>query len=115
MWIIQRLLVVAAIAIVLLFGMFNAAEVVRVKYWFGDGNIVDNSPLPLVMVAFFLVGVLFYYLFSIPREWRLRTEIRRLRRTSLSRDRELTDLRNIALDDDMEPEIQLSEEEVVKP
>ena len=74
MWILQRLFVVAAIAIVLLFGMLNAGETVRVQYWFGGGYTFYNSPLPLVMVTFFLLGVLFYYLFSIAREWRLRAE-----------------------------------------
>lgn len=99
MWILQRLFVVAAIAIVLLFGMLNAGETVRVQYWFGGAYTFYNSPLPLVMVTFFLLGVLFYYLFSIAREWRLRTEIRRLRRLTGDKERELRDLRNLSLDD----------------
>lgn len=99
MWILQRLFVVLAIAIVLLFGMLNAGEVVSVKYWFGSSFIFERSPLPLVMVTFFLLGVLFYYLFSIAREWRLRGELRRLRRITDGKDRELRDLRNISLTD----------------
>jgi uncharacterized integral membrane protein len=102
MWILQRLVVVLAIAVVLLFGMWNASQSVDVKYWFGAGYVFMDSPLPVVMVTFFLLGVLFYYLFSIPREWRLRAEIRRLKRASRSRDRELSDLRTIALDDDLD-------------
>jgi hypothetical protein len=83
----------------LLLGVLNAGEEVRVQYWFGDAYVFYNSPLPLVMVTFFLLGVLFYYLFSIAREWRLRGEIRRLRRQSDNKDRELRDLRNLPLDD----------------
>ena len=113
MWILQRLLVVTAIGIVLIFAILNSSEMVRIKYWFGEPYMFDTY-LPIVMAVFFMMGVLFYYLFSIPREWKLRAEIRRLRRTSHSRDRELTNLRNIALDDDMEPEIQLADEEVLK-
>jgi uncharacterized integral membrane protein len=114
MWIVQRFLVIVAIGIVLIFGMFNAGELVQVRFWFGEGNTFASSPLPIVMTLFFLIGVLFYYLFSIPREWRLRAEIRRMRRLSQTRDRELTDLRNIALETDIEPEIQFAEKEVSK-
>ena len=97
MWILQRLFVVLAIAIVLLFGMMNGEQRVDVRYWFTDGNIFHDSPLPLVMVTFFLLGMLFYYLFSIAREWRLRNEIRQLRKRSSGKDRELRELRNITL------------------
>lgn len=100
MWILQRLFVLLAIAVVLFFGMWNASESVNVKYWFGYGYVFQNTPLPVVMVTFFLLGVLFYYLFSVPREWRLRAEIRRLKKTTVARDRELSQLRNIALDDE---------------
>lgn len=115
MWILQRLFVVLAIATVLLFGMLNAGEVVNVKYWFGDSFHFERSPLPLVMVTFFLLGVLFYYLFSIAREWRLRAEIRRLRRVGGDKDRELRDLRNISLDDDADDLVDLPSEEVTGP
>ena len=109
MWILQRLFVVLAIAIVLLFGMLNAGEIVTVKYWFGEAFTFERSPLPLVMVTFFLLGVLFYYLFSITREWRLRAEIRRMRRLTDTKDRELRDLRNITLTDVDEPEEEAAE------
>ena len=99
MWILQRFFVVVAIALMLLLGMLNAGEEVRVQYWFGEAYVFYNSPLPLVMVTFFLIGVLFYYLFSVAREWRLRAEIRRLRRMSDNKDRELRDLRNLPLDE----------------
>jgi uncharacterized integral membrane protein len=99
MWILQRFFVVVALALMLLLGMLNAGEEVRVQYWFGEAYVFYNSPLPLVMVTFFLLGVLFYYLFSVAREWRLRGEIRRLRRLSDNKDRELRDLRNLPLDD----------------
>jgi putative membrane protein len=114
MWILQRLFVVLAIAVVLLFGMLNAGEIVQVKYWFGATNTIDSAPLPLVMVAFFLVGVLFYYLFSIAREWRLRAEIRRLRRMGQSREQELKDLRNIALEDDLDAIEPVADDEVIR-
>ncbi len=97
MWILQRLFVVLAIAVVLLFGMMNGEEKVNVRYWFTEGSVFHESPLPLVMVTFFLLGMLFYYLFSIAREWRLRNEIRSLRKTTSGKDRELRDLRNITL------------------
>ena len=99
MWILQRFFVVVAIALILLMGMLNADEQVTVRYWFGATYAYHNSPLPLVMVTFFLMGVLFYYLFSVAREWRLRAEIRRLRKLSDNKDRELRDLRNLPLDD----------------
>ncbi|MBM4117375.1 LapA family protein [bacterium] len=99
MWILQRFFFVVALALMLVLWSLNATEEVRVQYWFGDANVIDNSPLPLVMVTFFLFGVLFYYLFSIAREWRLRAEIRRLRRQSENKDRELRDLRNLPLDE----------------
>ena len=112
MWILQRLIVVLALAVGLVFGMFNAGESVRVKYWFGELYSFDQSPLPLVMVCFFLIGVLFYYLFSIPREWRLRNEIRRLKRSAQVKERELKDLRNIALEDDIALEEPIDQAEV---
>ena len=115
MWILQRLIILLAFAAVLFFIAWNVSESVDVKYWFGAYNVYENVPLPVIMILFFIVGMLFYYLFSIPREWRLRSEIRRLRRGSQSRERELAQLRNIALaDDDIEPEAALSgkEEEV---
>jgi len=99
MWILQRLLVVLALAVVLLFGMLNASEKVTVHYWFGYS--FANSPLPVVMVTFFLIGVLFYYLFSVAREWRLRAEIRRLRRTARDTDNEIQQLRQISLEEDL--------------
>ncbi len=99
MWILQRLFVVLAIAVVLLFGMLNAGEVVAVKYWFGDSFTFEHSPLPLVMVSFFLVGGLFYYLFSLARGWRLRNENRPLGKATSNQDWEVRDLRNISLDD----------------
>lgn len=102
MWILQRLVVVLALAVVLLFGMLNAGEKVTVHYWFGYS--FANSPLPLVMVTFFLIGVLFYYLFSIAREWRLRAEIRRLRRSARDTQNEIQQLRQISLEDDLGPE-----------
>jgi putative membrane protein len=114
MWILQRLFVVLAIAVVLVFGMLNASEIVRVKYWFGATHAVDNTPLPIVMVAFFLVGVLFYYLFSIAREWRLRAEIRRLRRMGQTKEQELHDLRNIALEDDLAAVEHVVDDEVIR-
>ena len=100
MWILQRLMVVLAIAIVLLFGMLNADGRVTVKYWYGESFNFPNSPVPLVMVTFFLLGVLFYYLFSIPREWRLRNEIRKLRKMTGVKEQELTQLRNISLEEE---------------
>ncbi|MCP4548807.1 MAG: LapA family protein [bacterium] len=100
MWILQRLMVVLALAVVLLFGMLNAGETVTVRYWYGEGHSFVSSPLPLVIVTFFLLGVLFYYIFSIAREWRLRTEIRRLRKSINSQGNELTELRNLSLEDD---------------
>jgi putative membrane protein len=109
MWILQRLLVVLALAVVLLFGMLNAGEKVTVHCWFGYS--FANSPLPLVMVTFFLIGVLFYYLFSVAREWRLRAEIRRLRRVARDTDSEIKQLRQISLEEDLGPEPDLPEDE----
>lgn len=97
MWILQRLFVVLAIAIVLLFGMMNGEQRVDVRYWFTQDSVFTESPLPLVMVTFFMLGMLFYYLFSIAREWRLRNELRQLRKQGSGKDRELRDLRNITL------------------
>jgi uncharacterized integral membrane protein len=97
MWILQRLFVVLAIAVVLLFGMMNGEQRVDVRYWFTEASVFHDSPLPLVMVTFFMLGMLFYYLFSIAREWRLRNELRRLRKQGTGKDRELRDLRNITL------------------
>ncbi|MBN2171870.1 MAG: LapA family protein [Candidatus Krumholzibacteriota bacterium] len=113
MWILQRLLVVLALAMVLLFGMLNAGEKVTVHYWFGYS--FANSPLPLVMVTFFLIGVLFYYLFSVAREWRLRAEIRRLRRVARSTDSEIQQLRRISLEEDLGPEPALPDDERAGP
>ncbi len=100
MWILQRLFVVLAIAVVLLFGMMNGEQRVDVRYWFTEGSVFVDSPLPLVMVTFFMLGMLFYYLFSIAREWRLRNELRRLRKQGTGKDRELRDLRNITLQEE---------------
>jgi uncharacterized integral membrane protein len=101
MWILQRLLVVLAIAAILLFGMLNAGESVTVHYWFGEEGALEHSPLPLVMAIGFLVGVFFHYFIAMIREWRLRAEIRRLRRNERLKDQELTELRNLSLEEDL--------------
>ena len=114
MWILQRLVLVLAISAVLLLVGWNAKEEVDIKFWFGYDGTREQTPLPVIMVAFFLLGVGFYYLYSVPREWRLRSEIRRLKRSTQARDRELTELRHIALTDDLDLEEPIPDKEAAK-
>jgi uncharacterized integral membrane protein len=101
MWILKRLFLILVVALILLLGVFNAAEQVTVKLGFTE---FPESPLPLVMVVFFLLGAIFHYLYSIGREITLRAEIRRLKRGSEGLSRELTDLRNLSIEEGFEQE-----------
>ena len=102
MWILKRLFLILVVAAILLLGVFNAAEKVTVKLGFYD---FLDSPLPLVMVVFFLLGAIFHYLYSIGREIGLRAEIRRLKKGSEGLNRELRDLRNLSFEEGFEKDI----------
>jgi len=113
MWILQRLVLVLAISAVLLL----VAGTPRKKSISSSVRLRRHpraDAFAVIMVAFFLLGVGFYYLYSVPREWRLRSEIRRLKRSTQARDRELTELRHIALTDDLDLEEPIPDKEAAK-
>ena len=101
MWILKRLFLILVVAIILLLGVFNAAERVNVDLGFVE---YPESPLSLVMVIFFLLGAIFHYIYAIGREFALRAEIRRLKKGSEGLSRELRDLRNLSIEDGFEAE-----------
>lgn len=103
MSVVKRLFMLLVIAVILLLGIFNAAETADIHL--GFRSYLD-APLPVLMVVFFLLGAFFMYLFSIAREIGLRNEIRKLKRGQGKMDRQLKDLRNLSLDGDFNEEIE---------
>jgi len=96
MSVVKRLFMLLVVAVILLLGIFNAAETVTVHLGFRS---FENAALPIVMVVLFLLGAFFMYLFSIARELGLRGEIRRLKKEQGKLDRQLKDLRNLSLEE----------------
>jgi uncharacterized integral membrane protein len=105
MSILKRFMVLLFVAVILLLGIFNAAETVTIKLGFIE---YPDAPLPVVMVVLFLLGALFMYLFSIAREISLRNDIRKLKRTHGKMDREIQNLRNLSIDEDFQEDAELS-------
>jgi len=101
MWILKRFFIILVVALILLLGVFNAEERVGLNLGFVE---YAEIPLPLIMVIFFLLGVIFHYIYAIGREFTLRAEIRRLKRGSDGLNRELQDLRNLSIEEGFEQE-----------
>lgn len=96
MWVIRALLVVALVAIILGFSVYNADERVAV-------NILQTRyvNVPLIIVAYwaFLFGMLVSFILFVTIYFKQAGEIRRHRRTAEGLANEIAALRNRRIDE----------------
>jgi len=95
-WVIKGILFLLLLFVLVYFFVTNGSQTV-------DVNLLGHQYLDLnvfwVVAAAFALGFLTALVIMSIREWRLRRELRRLRRESRVRDRELADLRTLPLQD----------------
>ncbi len=92
-------LVILFVAMVLVFAALNHGEQVTIRLWPGQADLGYHVPMVWAMACAFLLGASIYFLITLAREIRLRTQITRLRREKQSLLTELHQLRGAALDD----------------
>ena len=96
---VKPFLVILFVALVLTFAALNQGEQVTVRLWPGQDDAGYRVPMVWAIACAFLFGAAIYFLITLAREIRLRTQITRLRREKQSLLAELHQLRGAALDD----------------
>jgi uncharacterized integral membrane protein len=87
------------VSAILFFAVLNLREEVVVTLWPGERYSYDRVPLVVAMFGAYLFGIITYFLISLVRDIRLRTQMSRLRKENRSLLSELHHLRSLALDD----------------
>ena len=87
------------VTLVLFFAALNQDELVRIRLWPGEGGSYEDVSMVWAMASAFLLGAAAYFLITLARDIRLRTQLTRLRREKESLLAELHQLRGAALDD----------------
>jgi uncharacterized integral membrane protein len=87
------------VSAILFFAVLNLREEVVVTLWPGERYTYDRVPLVVAMFGAYLFGIITYFLISLVRDIRLRTQMSRMRKENRSLVSELQHLRGLALDD----------------
>jgi len=98
MWIVRWIFWLLAILFLILFATQNAAETVTIEFF----KWQTKNPIPLwvVMYISFLVGIIVWFVGSIFKIFRLKTEVRKTNKENEVLKKELDELRNIPIEEE---------------
>lgn len=101
MWVLQKIGAALIILLILGFALQNQAQQVSVTFIRG---VYESGPLPLWLVMYlsFGLGMLFWLFVSIFQVFSLKAEIRKMRMDNQRMKKELDNLRNLSIDDEIE-------------
>lgn len=97
MWIVRWVLILVIIVILLWFSLQNLDQIVTVEFWKYQ---VRDVPLIMALFVAFIVGAVSWFLVSIVQFVQLKAEIRNIRRENGRLRRELSNLRNLSIEED---------------
>ncbi|MDM7914833.1 MAG: lipopolysaccharide assembly LapA domain-containing protein [Candidatus Eisenbacteria bacterium] len=99
MSLVKLLLGIAFMSAILFFAVLNLDETVDIKLWTDAAHAYPDVPLVVAMFCAYLLGIVTYFVITLARDIRARTQIARLRRENRALLDELHHLRGSALDD----------------
>lgn len=101
MWILRWIVAAVIILLILGFGMQNnekAVSVVFIKGAYETGEL----PVWVIVYASFALGMIFWLFFSIFQVLGLKSQIRKMRYQNMRIQKELNNLRNMSIEDEVE-------------
>jgi uncharacterized integral membrane protein len=101
MWAIRWLVAALTILLILGFALQNNEKQISVIFIKGA---YESSDLPIwvIIYASFALGMIFWLFFSIFQVFGLKAQIRKMRNENLRIQKELNNLRNLSIDDEIE-------------
>lgn len=96
MWLVRSVIILVGVIAFLWIGMNNADQ--RVQFTFFT-KLYENLSLNLLLLVVFAAGMIFSFLISILNEFQLRATIGRQRREMGRLENEISDLRNLPLEE----------------
>ena len=99
MWIIRWIFWVIVLLFIIYFATINATETVNVQFYKWRSN---DLPLWVVMYVSFAVGIIVWLMGSIFKVLQLKTEIRKTNKENIVLRKELDELRNIPVEEEVE-------------
>lgn len=96
MWIVRWVIALLVIILAMWFGFANSDQTVTVNFW----RYQIITPLIIALFVAFIVGALAWFPVAIIQYVQIKSEVRNLRKEKGKLQAELSDLRNISIEDD---------------
>jgi hypothetical protein len=99
MWFIRAFFAILVVAGLLAIALLNSGQ--QVNIYLTDPNIptIPNVELPLALLGSFILGVVVWFFVSLFQVISAKSDVARLKRKNRELTRELTDLRNMPVQD----------------
>ena len=101
MWVLRWFAAAIIILLILGFALENNEKQVSVIFITGAYE-TSNLPIWVVIYASFAMGMIFWLFFSIFQVFGLKAQIRKMRNENLHIQKELNNLRNLSIEDEIE-------------
>jgi len=98
MWVVRWILILLLLLFLLYFSILNNDQFVTVKFWKYQ---IPNVPLIMTLFVAFVVGAVSWFLVAVIQFIQTKTEMRGLRRENMRLQKELADLRNMSIEEDV--------------
>lgn len=99
MWAIRFFLIIVIIILVIGFSIYNSAETVDVNLF---GKVYIDVPMIYLAFWAFVIGMLISFLLGITHYLKFQSELREQKKENKNLMEEITTLRNIPLEEDIE-------------
>lgn len=101
MWVLRWLAAALIILLILGFALQNNEKQISVIFIKGAYE-TNDLPIWIIIYASFALGMIFWLFFSIFQVFGLKTQIRKMRNDNFRIQKELNNLRNLSIDDEIE-------------
>lgn len=99
MWAVRFFLIIVIIILVIGFSIYNSAETVDINLF---GKVYIDVPMIYLAFWAFVIGMLISFLLGITHYLKFQSELREQKKENKSLMEEITTLRNIPLEEDIE-------------